>query len=88
MHWPVDHSRCSLHGPFSGVTFSPQVASLLEKRTSRSSGFTARFVGFSIPDVFVIGYGLDYNEAFRDLAPICVINAAGIKKYRDGIPLA
>ncbi len=31
---------------------------------------------------FVIGYALDYNEVFRDLTHICVINQRGIEKYR------
>jgi len=61
---------------------SVDTASLLIKRTPRAvPGFTASFVGFSIPDKFVIGYGLDYNEKFRDLQHISVISAAGISKY-------
>lgn len=62
---------------------SLKVASLLEKRTSRSCGFKADFVGFSIPDRFVVGYCLDYNEAFRDLDHICIINQDGIAKYQE-----
>ena len=42
-----------------------KIASLLEKRTPKSIGFKADFVGFSIPDEFVVGFGLDYNEKFR-----------------------
>ncbi|XP_063132331.1 phosphoribosyltransferase domain-containing protein 1 isoform X7 [Rattus norvegicus] len=38
--------------------------------------------GFEIPDVFVVGYALDYNEYFRDLNHICVINEHGKEKYR------
>ncbi|XP_027464184.1 hypoxanthine-guanine phosphoribosyltransferase isoform X2 [Callorhinus ursinus] len=44
-----------------------KVASLLVKRTSRSVGYKPDFVGFEIPDKFVVGYALDYNEYFRDL---------------------
>uniref|UniRef100_A0A8D2I4Q7 Hypoxanthine phosphoribosyltransferase n=1 Tax=Urocitellus parryii TaxID=9999 RepID=A0A8D2I4Q7_UROPR len=44
-----------------------KVASLLVKRTSRSVGYRPDFVGFEIPDKFVVGYALDYNEYFRDL---------------------
>lgn len=61
---------------------SVRVASLLEKRTSRSCGYQADYVGFRIPDEFVVGYCLDYNEIYRDLNHICVINEAGIEKYR------
>lgn len=57
-------------------------ATLLEKRTHRSNGFRADFIGFSIPDHFVIGYGLDYNEKFRDMSHICVISDDGIEKYK------
>ncbi|KAF4041715.1 Phosphoribosyl transferase domain [Phytophthora infestans] len=60
---------------------SVRVASLLEKRNPESCGFQADFVGFNIPDQFVIGNCLDYNEIFRDLDHICIINEAGIAKY-------
>lgn len=60
---------------------SVRVASLLEKRTSRSCGFKADYVGFSIPDAFVVGYCMDYNEAFRDLRHLAVINDEGIRKF-------
>lgn len=59
---------------------------MLEKRTERSSGFKARFVGFSVPDHFLVGFGLDYNEAYRDLGHICIISDRGIQRYKDGIP--
>ncbi|ETV96988.1 hypoxanthine phosphoribosyltransferase [Aphanomyces invadans] len=60
---------------------SVKVASLLEKRNPESCGFLGNFVGFSIPDKFVIGCCLDYNEIFRDLDHICIINSAGIAKW-------
>ena len=31
------------------------------------------YVGFKIPDEFVVGYGLDYAEKYRNLADICVV---------------
>jgi hypoxanthine phosphoribosyltransferase len=66
---------------------SLRVASLLEKRTPKSCGYKADFVGFSVPDEFVIGYCLDYNDAFRDMNHICVISKVGIEKYKDGVPM-
>ena len=51
-----------------------EVANLLVKRTPRSIGYQPDFVGFEIPDKFVIGYALDYNEYFRDLNHVCVIS--------------
>eukprot|EP00547_Thalassionema_nitzschioides_P007933 CAMPEP_0194199340 /NCGR_PEP_ID=MMETSP0156-20130528/400_1 /TAXON_ID=33649 /ORGANISM="Thalassionema nitzschioides, Strain L26-B" /LENGTH=206 /DNA_ID=CAMNT_0038924225 /DNA_START=29 /DNA_END=645 /DNA_ORIENTATION=+ len=56
---------------------SIEVCSLLQKRLKHSPKTTAKYVGFSIPDHFVIGYGLDYNELYRDLRDIWVISTAG-----------
>ncbi|KAK3828869.1 MAG: phosphoribosyltransferase-like protein [Benniella sp.] len=58
-----------------------KVASLLIKKTPHSNGYTPDYVGFAIPDAFVVGYALDYNEYFRDLDHICVINNHGKQKY-------
>jgi|EP00624_Nannochloropsis_granulata_P000756 hypoxanthine phosphoribosyltransferase len=62
---------------------SIRVAALMEKRTHRSCGFKADYVAFDIPDLFVVGYSLDYNEAFRDMLHICVINEHGIEKFKS-----
>ncbi|XP_025894795.1 hypoxanthine-guanine phosphoribosyltransferase [Nothoprocta perdicaria] len=59
-----------------------KVASLLVKRTPRSVGYRPDFVGFEVPDKFVVGYALDYNEYFRDLNHICVISETGKQKYK------
>jgi len=61
---------------------SVSVACLLRKRTPKSSGYMPHHVGFEIPDKFVIGYALDYNEIFRDLNHICVISQRGIEKFK------
>lgn len=60
---------------------SVKVVSLLVKKTTRSNNYKPDYAGFSIPDEFVVGYALDYNEVFRDLDHICVINETGMKKY-------
>ena len=60
---------------------SVRVATLLQKRTPKSNGFTAEYVGFSIPDEFVVGYCLDYNEVYRDMAHICIMNKSGIARH-------
>merc|ERR1712048_140681 len=60
---------------------SVRVATLLQKRTPKSCGFLGDFIGFSIPDLFVVGYCLDYNEIFRDMAHICVMAESGIKAH-------
>ncbi|XP_032969839.1 hypoxanthine-guanine phosphoribosyltransferase-like isoform X2 [Rhinolophus ferrumequinum] len=59
-----------------------KVASLLVKRTPRNVGYRPDFVGFEIPDKFVVGYALDYNEYFRDLNHVCVISETGKAKYK------
>ncbi|CAH8511958.1 unnamed protein product [Schistosoma turkestanicum] len=62
-------------------TKSVKVASLLVKRTWPRSKYRPDFVGFEVPNRFVVGYALDYNENFRDLHHICVINETGQKRF-------
>ncbi|KAL2912314.1 hypothetical protein HK105_208229 [Polyrhizophydium stewartii] len=60
---------------------SIKVVSLLLKKTPRSNRYVPDYVGFAIPDLFVVGYCLDYNEHFRDLDHIAVISDIGKVKY-------
>lgn len=46
---------------------------LLEKQTQRAIEFKADFVGFPIDDHFVVGYGLDYNNLYRELPHIAKV---------------
>jgi hypothetical protein len=43
------------------------------------------FVGFSIPDAFIVGCGLDFNEMYRDLSDIWVLSEVGIKAGGYGL---
>jgi hypoxanthine phosphoribosyltransferase len=52
---------------------SLRVCAFLDKHERRQIPFTADYVGFTIPDGFVVGYGLDYNERFRFLPDVCVL---------------
>jgi len=61
---------------------SIKVASLLVKDTDKSNGYTPDYAGFIIPDLFVVGYCLDYNENFRDLSHICIISESGLHRYK------
>ncbi|XP_043188842.1 hypoxanthine-guanine phosphoribosyltransferase-like [Amphibalanus amphitrite] len=64
---------------------SVRVASLLVKRREDNNGdvcYMPEYAGFIVPDKFLVGYALDFNEYFRDLNHICVISQAGMKKYR------
>ena len=47
---------------------------LLEKTARRRLPITADYVGFSIPDYFVVGYGLDYAEQYRNLPYVAVLD--------------
>jgi hypoxanthine phosphoribosyltransferase len=50
-----------------------KVAALLDKPSRRKLPLEGDYVGFKIPDEFVVGYGLDYAEKYRNLADICVV---------------
>lgn len=54
---------------------SVHVAVLLEKPGKRKTTIDADFVGFTIPDKFVVGYGLDYANYYRELPFIGVVTA-------------
>jgi hypoxanthine phosphoribosyltransferase len=49
------------------------IAALLDKPSRRKLPIKAQYVGFTIPDAYVVGYGLDYAERYRNLPDICVI---------------
>jgi hypoxanthine phosphoribosyltransferase len=46
---------------------------LLDKKVRREVTIEADFVGFTIPDRFVVGYGLDFAERYRNLSCIGVL---------------
>jgi hypoxanthine phosphoribosyltransferase len=50
-----------------------RIAALLDKPSRRKLPIEADYVGFSIPDEFVVGYGLDYAEKYRNLPDICIV---------------
>ena len=55
------------------VPASVRVCTLLDKPQRRHMPVTIDYCGFTIPDVFVVGYGLDWNEQYRYLPDICVL---------------
>uniref|UniRef100_A0A6G1SAX9 Hypoxanthine phosphoribosyltransferase n=1 Tax=Aceria tosichella TaxID=561515 RepID=A0A6G1SAX9_9ACAR len=60
-----------------------RVASLFFKRTPKNtSNYYPDYVGFSIPDSFIVGCNLDYNNYFRDLQHVCVISNEGKQRYK------
>jgi len=52
---------------------------LLDKPARRIEAITADYVGFAIPDLFVVGYGLDYAERYRNLPFVGVLKP---ERYR------
>jgi hypoxanthine phosphoribosyltransferase len=52
---------------------SVKVCSLLDKPDRRKAHVDIEYVGFQIPDEFVVGYGLDYSEVYRNLPFVCVL---------------
>ena len=52
---------------------SLRIAALLDKPSRRKQPIEADYVGFKIPDEFVVGYGLDYAEKYRNLPDICIV---------------
>ncbi len=50
-----------------------RIAALLDKAARRIQPIHADYVGFTIPDEFVVGYGMDYAERYRNLPDICVV---------------
>ncbi len=54
---------------------SLEICTLLDKPSRRNPTVTVKpkYVGFEVPDVFVVGYGLDYNEYYRNLPYVGVL---------------
>ncbi len=52
---------------------SIRIVAMLDKPERRLRPVEVAYTGFSIPDAFVVGYGLDYAEDFRNLPDICVL---------------
>jgi hypoxanthine phosphoribosyltransferase len=56
---------------------SIRIAALLDKPERRLRPVHVSYVGFEIPDQFVVGYGLDYAEKYRNLDAVCVLEDTG-----------
>ncbi len=58
---------------------SLRIAALLDKPARRVKEVPADYIGFTIPDKFVVGYGLDFAEQYRNLPDVCVLPGGGEK---------
>jgi hypoxanthine phosphoribosyltransferase len=52
---------------------SIKLCALLDKPSRHKTAINIDYLGFSVPDKFIVGYGLDYNEEFRNLPDICYL---------------
>ncbi|MEI7528590.1 MAG: hypoxanthine phosphoribosyltransferase [Elusimicrobiota bacterium] len=59
---------------------SVEICSLLEKPSRRKTTVPVKYSGFTIPDKFVVGYGLDYNGIYRNLPYIGVMKESALER--------
>jgi hypoxanthine phosphoribosyltransferase len=52
---------------------------LLDKRERRTTGVEVDYVGFRVPNAFVVGFGLDYRELYRGLPEVAVLSRADLE---------
>lgn len=52
---------------------SIKICSLLDKPSRREVELEGDYIGFEVPNEFVVGYGLDFNEKYRNLPDVCVL---------------
>ena len=64
---------------------SLEVCTLLDKSVRRIAPLELRYVGFDCPDRFVVGYGLDYRERYRNLPDILSVDVAALAADPDAL---
>lgn len=52
---------------------SIEIVALLNKQARRKSDLNAKYIGFEVPDAFIVGYGIDYAEKYRNLPFIGIL---------------
>lgn len=52
---------------------SVEICTLLDKKEGRKTDIETKYSGFDVPDEFVVGYGLDFAEKYRNIPYICVL---------------
>ena len=53
---------------------------LLDKVERRIADVKAEYTGFAIPNEFVVGYGLDYDQRYRNLPTVCILRLSSNKR--------
>jgi hypoxanthine phosphoribosyltransferase len=59
---------------------SLKICCLLDKPSRRKSSIRPDYVGYIIPDEFVVGYGLDYAEQYRNYPAVCILKPSVYEK--------
>ena len=59
---------------------SIRLCTLMDKPERRTKPITADYVGFTIPDAFIVGYGLDYDERYRNLPYVGILKHSVYEK--------
>lgn len=59
---------------------SVKTCCLLDKPARRKADIDADYVGFIIPDEFIVGYGIDYAEKYRNIPEICILKPSVYQK--------
>lgn len=52
---------------------SVEIVTMLDKKEGRTFPIEAKYVGFEIPNAFIVGYGLDFNEKYRNLPYVGIL---------------
>lgn len=60
---------------------SLRVCALLDKRARRIADVPLDYVGFEVPDEFVVGYGLDYRQRFRNLPFVATLRSDALREH-------
>jgi hypoxanthine phosphoribosyltransferase len=70
----LDYLRKHLH---AARPASLKICTMLDKRARRRAAIEADYVGFPIEDHFVVGYGLDYDDRYRECPDVCILRLPG-----------
>jgi hypoxanthine phosphoribosyltransferase len=65
---------------------SVEICALLDKTERRIARIDTRYVGFEIPNEYVVGYGLDHHELYRNLPFICVLKPSAYESHPPAAP--
>ena len=71
--YTVGAARLPAHPPAPTYAASVEILAILRKPEAAKVEVNCKYVGFDIPPDFVVGYGLDFNEKYRNLAFVGVL---------------